>query len=44
MKNIVIISTIAILFSCKTIQEEKPETNFLEKFYVEQDPDKKERC
>ena len=30
MKNIVIISTIAILFSCKTIQEEKPETDFLE--------------
>ena len=29
MKNIVIISTIAILFSCKTIQEEKPETDFL---------------
>ena len=30
MKNIIIISTIAILFSCKTIQEEKPETDFLE--------------
>ena len=30
MKNMVIISMIAILFSCKTIQEEKPETNFLE--------------
>ena len=30
MKNIVIISTIAILFSCKTINEEKPEINFLE--------------
>ena len=30
MKNIIIISTIAILFSCKKIQEEKPEIDFLE--------------
>ena len=30
MKKIIIISTIAILFSCKTINEEKPEINFLE--------------
>ena len=30
MKNIIIISTIAILFSCKKIQEERPEIDFLE--------------
>ena len=30
MKSIIVISTIAILFSCKKIQEEKPEIDFLE--------------